>query len=77
MLRGGAPIRAAFSFCGDELLAVTRIYFKNVKLFFPSGILVQARKTVKQETKALLDEMEEALEKAHLKCLEDHNAHVR
>ncbi len=42
-----------------------------------AGILVQARKNVKTETKATLDEMEEALEKAHLKCMDDHKAHVR
>lgn len=42
-----------------------------------AGILVSARKTVKQDTKALLDEMEAALEKAREKCAEDHGASVR
>ncbi len=43
----------------------------------PSGILVQARKTVRLETRASLDELEEALEKARNKCAEDHGANVR
>jgi len=42
-----------------------------------AGILVQARKTVKADTKPMVDELEDALNKARDKCAEDHGAKVR
>jgi len=39
--------------------------------------LVQSRKTIRTDTKVVVDELEEALSKAHAKCMEDHGANVR
>jgi hypothetical protein len=39
--------------------------------------LVQSRKAIRTDTKVAIDELEEALAKAHAKCMEDHGANVR